>query len=252
MERFRSLIAAILIPILCSLPVAAQEIGKSSFYVSSGVTPIGLLNSIACVGAGGCTTAAISTTGATLLVTTLQTYTENPCTGGLVTSSPSTTWACIAAYGGSTGRNTAIWYAANPTVSGSQTVTIGSSADYMFSSFSAWSNVITSSPLDVHNGATSSSASTLSTGSVTPTANNELCIAAGGGYVGYPGETSISFQAPAAAYTTIRSALSLGGTNIGGASGYSVQVSATATSTTYTEGGAAAGLAAAIACFKHS
>lgn len=251
MERFRSLIAAILIPILCSLPVAAQEIGQSSFYVSSGVTPIGLLNSIACVGAGGCTTGAISTTGAKLLVTTLQTNTDNPCTGGLVTSSPSTTWTCIAAYGAN-GYNTAIWYATNPTVSGSQTVTIGAGADYMFSSFSAWSNVTTSSPLDVYNGAISSSASTLSTGSVTPTANNELCIAAGGGYVGYPGETSISFQAPAAAYTTIRSALSLGGTNIGGASGYSVQVSATATSTTYTEGGAAAGLSAAIACFKHS
>jgi hypothetical protein len=200
-------------------------------------------------GNGAHTSSAIDTTGAKLLVIAVGVYyTGSPCQADSVSDSKSNTWVSVGAYNatGTVAGKVCIWYVANPTVGAGHTFTVNNV--YAASEISAWSNVA-SSPLDVHNGAGSTSnVTSISTGSVTPSQNYELCLAAGSDGVN---ETTISFASPSAAFTTIDTILNAGGTNIGGADGYQVQTAATAVSTTYTQGGSATGMAATIACFKH-
>ena len=224
-----------------------SPVGSAAYTIG---TPIGLVAHTYAVGNTSITTPAINTTGASLIVALFGTYFGNPCTALSVTDNKSNSYTSIQYYGvnsGGGGGNVCIWYKANPTVGSGHT--FSASGGYMSLGVMAFSTVITTSPLDVQNGAgTGSSVSSISTGSVTPSQANDVCIAGGSEY---GGDTSISMLSPLAAVTVLDSAPSAGGSNVGFGDGYVVQTSATTISTTYTISGSSSP-AAAIACFKHS
>jgi hypothetical protein len=192
------------------------------------------------------TSGSYNTTGSTILIVGLTTFGTGPC-AATVTSTPSNTWACVAAYGGGS-PYAGIWYAANPTTGTTQTVSI-SGAGFFSAFFAGFSTVVTTSPLDgTGNDAYSSSAvSSLNTGNVTTSQTNDLCIAVGADLS--TGETAISFSSPSAAFTSTGASLFVSGTNVGGAMGYYVMPTIGNVSTTYTPNGAAGSIATANACF---
>jgi hypothetical protein len=245
--------------LLYSVWLAAQQTINASFPISaSGGSPIALIahTSKIVTGSGNSgTSSAINTTGASLLVIQAISYTgpAEMCTAGNVTDSKSNTWNLVQVYTWNGDRPICFWYAANPTVGSGHTFTVSNSG---FSAFfpSAWSNVKTTSPLDVQTGGSCypSTCTTVSTGSVTPTVNDDVCIGGGNGYFGE--DTSWSLASPAQGMTTLDTVLSVGGSNTGGIDGYSVQTTATAISSTATPAGSsvsAGEMTATIACFFH-
>jgi hypothetical protein len=125
---------------------------------------------------GGTNTPSLNTTTADLIVIAM--------TGGdfvTPTDSNGNTWTLAKQQASAGGGEVSIWYCLNPTVGAGHTFTLTPSYDAH--SISAWSG---SAPggLDQQNGASRISADgvslTQSTGSITPTANNELLIAAFG------------------------------------------------------------------------
>jgi hypothetical protein len=216
---------------------------------SGGFTPIGLVAHAAAAGSGTLTSA-IDTTGASLLTLVAVAYNVNTCLAASPVDSKSNTWVALTNYAAGGGASICIWYVANPTVGTGHTVSYSST--FASVGFAAWSNVVTTSPSDVNTGATSTALS-LNTGAVTPTANNELCFAGGTEFT-TPAESSFAFPSPLQTFTVLDTEPSSGSGNMGLADGYFVQTTAASISTTYTivssEG--AAPLAVALACFKHA
>lgn len=128
-------------------------------------------------------TAGMDTTGATLLVAlTSIVATSAPA---VISDSQSNTWTPLTGQSQS-GQNTSqLFYVSNPTVGASHTVTITGSSIACSVIVFAFSGVTTSSPFDKENGAVgSASATSLATGSITPTTDGQLIIvgaASGGG-----------------------------------------------------------------------
>lgn len=117
----------------------------------------------------GAASSAIDTTGATLLVAV--------CSGFIgstpnLTDSKSNTWTGLTIRGG--GSLVKIYYVANPTVGTNHT--FDPSGTNPSCTVAAFSGVVTTSPFDQENGNTGSGGS-VSTGSVTPSEDNELVIA---------------------------------------------------------------------------
>jgi hypothetical protein len=219
----------------------------SQSFVVSGSGNTGTSLATGCTGSSSC-----NTTGADFILVTSLNFGSGGCTAGNLTDNKSNSYTLIGPYNNSGSRYLCMWYATNPTVGTGHTWTQANSY-YTATIVSAWSSVITSSPLDVHTGSSSSSSTTtISTGSVTPSVNNDLCVASGTGYFG-GSDTSWSEASPAANFTTVQYVASAGGSNAGGILGYQVQTTATATSTTVTPaaGGATDTLTGMIACFKH-
>ena len=133
------------------------------------------------------TSAAMNNTGANLLVVVASTYGTDASTVG-VADSLSNTWTAIQNYGG-TGSAISyicIWYAKNATVSGSQT--FSATGQRMNIYVLAFAGADTSTPLDqqtgIHRG---NSIQPSTTGSITPTQNNEVVVSGlsvgwGGGF----------------------------------------------------------------------
>jgi hypothetical protein len=111
----------------------------------------------------------------------------------------------------------------------------------------AWSSAA-ASPVDVQNGGGSATGTSQSTGTVTPNFNNELCVA--GGYNADATASSVAFSAP---FTLLDYVPNVNGANLGGADSYSIQTTATLTSTTFSENGSGGNpIVASVVCFKHA
>lgn len=126
-------------------------------------------------GAGAVTTPAIDTTGANLIVLAVSSYaaTSEPT----ISDSKSNTWSQLTIRSAGDTRFR-LFYCAGPTVGSGHTFTVSPSAGNPYQSFcvGAFSGAAASTPFDQQNGATATGTS-LATGSVTPSEDNELVIA---------------------------------------------------------------------------
>lgn len=204
---------------------------SSTFSLISSTSAAGNTNTV--------TTTGITTTGANLIVIGLSTN-----TGGVValTDSKGNTWTPLTAKAVTSNGTSQMFYCFGPTVGTGHTFTNAGSSNFCSIFVQAWSGA-QSAPFDVQNGATNAAASTLATGSITPTVNNEVVIS--------------HFMFSVAGTASVNSGLTISnqtnfgsGNNYGGAMGYIVQTTAGAINPTWTSGGGATGLAATIASFK--
>lgn len=168
------------------------------------------------------TTSAINTTGANLIVATFSGYSINASPLSM-TDSKSNTWTLIASYT-STVTRTSMYYCIPTTVGSGHTFTggvvSGGGAYYPCLAIMAWSGA-TATPFDKHNGATSTGATSIQTGSVTPSTNNELLLTA----VGFAATDTYTVDSS----FTIEDQHNYGaGTNFGLAFAYLIQTTAAA------------------------
>lgn len=138
-----------------------------------------------------------------------------------------------------------LFYAENPTVGTGHTITVESSGNGAFASmaFAVFSGLKLASSFDVENGATTGGSTTLSTGSITPSEDNEL-IVAGVGWQTAGRTASIDNG------MTITNQLdAVGNESIGHALAYKIQTTAAAINPQWTLD-VSDSMAAAIASFK--
>ena len=182
------------------------------------------------LGSAGGTSAAIDSTGATLLIAVVT----SASSGATIADSKSNVWTALNQYG-TIAPYTTIFYAKNPTVGAGHTVTV--TGTYVGACFAAFSGADLSAPFDAQQNGNSSGAT--QPGSITPAENNALVIgSAGEGGGAAPNTTSM---------TMLGSWAFSGGNWYGGGAAYSIQTTATPINPTWT-GAALNGLA--IASFK--
>ena len=191
------------------------------------------------------TTSAINTTGATLLVLVVQEYSGNPCTRTTPSDSKSNSWTCAGGFRSpDTGASAVLWYSIPTSVGTGHTFT--DFGDYLSFTVAAFSGTAASAVLDTLIGAGEDTGSTLQTGALLPSGNNELVITAvvttvNGGNVS-------SVDAPFASNLV----QNLGWTSVSGAiaSAYEIQTTATSRNPTWTFDTSSHEKAAIIAAFK--
>lgn len=121
-------------------------------------------------------TAGISMTGMSLLLSGIGSY-QLGAAQALMLDSSSNTWDQHTAYF-STNNRTRIASVTNPTVTGSQTFSTGSgNACFPAISVQGFTGTDTTSPFDVENGNNGTAVTTLSTGTVTPSASGAVLFA---------------------------------------------------------------------------
>ncbi len=194
------------------------------------------------LGLTGGTTTAIDTTGANLIVVSLSYYHTGNTGDITITDSKGNTWTLLTKYANATTANR-LYYCKNANVGSGHTFTTPLLSAYYGISIMAFSMANITTPFDVENGANSLSASSLATGSITPSQANSLIVAgltfdnnAGGAVSIDSGMTAIS-----TAYS--------GGSSMGTGIAYKVQSTAAAINPTWNITNAAA-VAASIAAFK--
>ena len=186
------------------------------------------------------TTSAINTVGANLIVIAIGWYSV---TSPSISDNQGNTWTALTTSNIASDVGCKLYYCLNPTTNASHTFTFGPTAIYGGLVVAAFSGVKTASAFDQQNGATSSSASALSTGSVTPTEDNELVIfaAAKGGNTTTVNATSVgSMIGNFAGVTAVTYALGMG---------YEIQTTATSRNPSLSGSGTSV-MAARIATFK--
>lgn len=192
----------------------------------------------------GFTSSSIDTTGASLLVLVLASY--QAATEPTISDSKSNSWSQRTAYNDGTDR-IRILYVANPTVGTGHTFTVTGSATYPAIAASSWSGVKTASPYDVENGGNGTITTSAATGSVTPSEDGELLIAAvSNDQPGAPGSPTVNNS-----FTILDSTVNVDSQAFGLAVAYRVQATAAAINPTITWT-ASADYAAAIASFKQA
>ena len=191
--------------------------------------------------AGDGATSPIDTTGANLIVVSATTYAA--VGEGTLSDNKSNTWLQATAVSTSNTRER-IYYCANPTAGAGHTFAWNSAGNNNFVAFevAAFSGGAASSVFDQQNGATSASATSRTTGSVTPTEDNELIVAC----LGFNAPNTISIDG---SYSIAQQQNYAGGSNFGGALAYWIQATATATNPTFSWSSSCEA-AAAIATFK--
>ena len=117
------------------------------------------------------TTTAIDTTGANLLVLI------SACEGGgeAISDNKGNSWTALTSHANSTAQ-VRIYYSIPTSVGSGHTFTSSLTGGFPAVAVSAYSGAATSSVFDKQNGAASDSASSLATGSVSPSADGELLI----------------------------------------------------------------------------
>lgn len=123
---------------------------------------------------GGVTTSSINTTGADFLVLIVSDY--QATTASTPTDSKSNTWTALTPQATGVFNRCKIWYCKNPTVGSGHTFTYTLTAGFSSLAVAAFSGSDTSSPFDQQNGASTSGATTIQPGSVTPSQANELIV----------------------------------------------------------------------------
>jgi len=124
------------------------------------------------VGGSTVTTAAIDTTGATLIVVNAGNLSG---TSGTLTDNKSNTWTLIRKDSSTTTVSNSLYYCSNPTVGTGHTFTYVRTGNYPSMCVAAFGGAI-SSPLDKQNGANSAGAGSIATGSVTPSVGREVLV----------------------------------------------------------------------------
>jgi hypothetical protein len=198
---------------------------------------IALLASATGQGANAATSAAIDTTGATLLVAVVG---WDLGTTPTIADSKSNSWTACTIRSSSIG-SVCIFYSTPTTVGASHTVTATASGLEPGIAVAAFSGAAASSVFDQENGAANDASATLATGSVTPGQANELLIA-GIATVGSNTPSSID-----TGFTFDGKSSDAGFTHTGIA--HLIETTATAKNPTWTQGGAS-NIAVAIATFK--
>lgn len=185
------------------------------------------------------TTSSINSTGADFAVIVGADYVNRHSTP---TDSKSNTYTDLTAQNSIT-RGVRIHYSANPTVGSGHNATVATSTGYPAASLHTYSGVKLASPFDQQNGATNDGVglTTISTGSVTPSEDNELVIAAhcyssAGSTV--PANYTQRYSGAADAHSVGLQVVDW------------IQTTATATNPTMTNTPSSSQLAAAIATFK--
>lgn len=204
------------------------------------------INSVQTPGAlAGSTSAAIDTTGATLLVMTTGHQSGNTL---VVSDSYGNTWTSLTASSGGTDPVSDIYYVNNPTVgSGHTFTTSGGAFIFAVAQTYAFSGNDTSSPFDVENTnfvPYFTSTPDIQTGSVSPTNDNSLIVAAVGTNTGTTPFTIDS------SFTGVLAQALVGSQNVGAGGAYLIQGSKAAVNPTWTITSGSGNLSAAIAVFK--
>lgn len=183
-------------------------------------------------------TSGVDTTGADLLVVIIHDYGASAL--GTLTDSKSNTWHALTSYqSGTVARCTIFWSKPTSVGSGHTFSFAGAASSFPSITMSAWSGA-GSSPFDVGNGATTAGASTLATGSVTPSQVNALVIAGFTESSGTPSGINGGF--------TVTDSLGTSASREGGGHAYLVETSIVAANPTWTNGGST-DMAATIAVF---
>jgi hypothetical protein len=141
-------------------------------HAASGSTPISLVAHAKTAGNPPGNSSAVNTTGATLLVAGVANY-SGACATGAIADSKSNTWTLLTNHPGNPPAGLCIAYVANPTVGPGHTFSGNGGFAALF--VMAFSNVVTTSPIDVSTGNdTGGGVNTLNTGSVTPSVDNDV------------------------------------------------------------------------------
>lgn len=186
------------------------------------------------------TTSAIDTTGANLIV--LAVAGNN--TALTVSDNKGNTWTALTnhAVGGGNAISSRFYYCFNPTVGSGHT--FSNSLSYVATSAVAYSGADTS-PFDQENGtATGSLVSSLATGSITPSVNDELVLAA---MAAGKSATTLAIDSSMSVDTFFNP---VSGVSYGGAIASLVQTTAAAINPTWSWGGTTSEAAVSIASFK--
>jgi hypothetical protein len=195
----------------------------------------------------GTTSAGIDTTGASLLIVAVARhgFTSDPT----LTDSYGNTWLPLTPYAGFIGY-VLVYYAKNPTVGTGHTFTLAGGNTFPSACVAAFTGADTSAPFDVENGNGVSypSSTTIQTGTLTPSQDDSLIIAAlasapNGGPSGYTIDSS---------FTLIDTVDAINGQSSGSGLAYFLQTTAAAKNPTWTlsTAGDGFGLAAAINSWK--
>lgn len=206
------------------------------------VIPIALVAnvSVGMTGVSGATSAAIDTTGATLIVIAQSGVVGLTLTP---TDSKGNTWTALTAYAGGS-LTCQLYYCANPVVGSGHTFTVvaGAAASIAVGAFSGTMNAAP----DSAGGAGAASGTTQQPGLLTPSVDNCLVVT-GFQYVSptVPGPGTIS------AGFTITDDIGNADTSVPVAMAYQVQTTATGVNPTWSSNAAAERISAAMAVFKH-
>lgn len=229
----------LLLLLLRTLPACAQFGGAPAVHLMASVAGGGTftsaaLNTANCVGAIDCD----------LIVIAVVSYDVNPAPA--LTDSAGNTWSGLTAKDDTVSARTQLFYKYSPVVSASHTFTL--TADVSGNGYAAmqvmgWVGGKTAAtPFDQESGATTTAATTLAPGSVLPSEDNELVIAALGSIV--PGAVSVNSG------FTISDQLAYSvGNNFSLAAAYLVQTAAAGVNPQFSWGGTA-NAASVIATFK--
>ncbi len=196
-------------------------------------------------GSAGGTTSAVDTSGNTLLVAAVVSYTL--VSDATISDSKSNTWTPLTK-SASTTQYVKFFYVANPTVGTGHTFTVSGTGSFASIGVITFNGVTTSSPFDQQNGGTfNAGATSLATGSVTPGVSGEVLVAAIGlnASSGTPTIDS-SFVSPCTDYFNYSA-----GVNFAVGLAYQIQTTATARNPTFSFTSSNP-VAAAIATFKES
>lgn len=194
-------------------------------------------------GGSGGTTAAIDTTGADLLVLCTSFYGGGGGNAPTVSDSKSNSWTTLTEYPGSGSSTSYIMHYCLPSSVGTgHTFTVSGSGSYSSIHAGAWSGAHATSSFDVENGAYSGSVSSIQTGSVTPSEDDELLV--------YAAAVGASYTMSGVDIGTLLDSWSgQTSSHYGNGIGYQIQTTATARNPDFTATGTH-NCAAAIAAFK--
>lgn len=188
------------------------------------------------------TTAAIDTTGASLLTVGISDYGQVGL--GTLTDSKGNVWT------GRTTRTSAgnnsrvrLYDCISPTVGSGHTFTYTCTTCFPVVNVTAWSNTLTP-VFDGQNGSAQDSGATVATGSVTPTVDNCLVVSQ------YMANDSTAGTSVNSGLTISDSVNRVGGAHFEGAMAYLIQTTATPVNATWTVGDSAAYSAAALAVYR--
>lgn len=198
---------------------------------------IALVSSVTLAAGSGGTTAAIDTTGATLLVLSVASYSANPVSG--ISDSKGNTWTALTARTQLNVRHQ-FYFALAPTVGTGHTFTVSAGAFVAIGArVLAFSGV---TRLQNERGATGTT-SPLSTGSSTPLVNGALILTALGS------ETAATDSIATAGFTLVGTVGFAGGSNMQESSGYLIQSTAAAINPQWSWTGSHAAAVASLAVF---
>jgi hypothetical protein len=187
------------------------------------------------------TTSGINTSGATLLIVSVASWHNTGVPS--VSDSKGNSWTQLTSYiGGSNGTRQTLYYCASPKVGPSHTFTASISGGFPSITVQAWSGAAVS-PFDQQNGNSSSSASTLQPGSITPSQNNELVVS--GICVG----TLVTLAVDSGLVITDQIGYG-GANNFGGGLAYWIESVAAAINPIWSWGGTSMDVSASIASFE--